>query len=219
LTRHGPSGYSLLHRFAISTISENTRRRQGRGRGPGSAFRILRPVKRENAAPMDTLGVGIVGLHHLHPVDYLPHFEALSETRVRAIAEPDVALREKVCAAAGVPGYAGDEELLERDDVDLVVAFLPHADCPAFVERAARAGKHVIVEKPMAATAEGIRRMISAAAGAGVQLSAPYCWRYHPVSRQIKEMVDDGVLGDVIALEGRCAAGSPNCATCTICTW
>jgi predicted dehydrogenase len=77
------------------------------------------------------------------------------------------------------------------------------------VERAAAAGKHVIVEKPMADTSEGIRRMISATGEAGVALSSPYCWRAHPASRKIKELVDGGLLGQIVALEGRCAAGSP----------
>ncbi len=158
---------------------------------------------------MRTLGVGIVGLHHLHPADYLPHFRALPQTEVRAIAEPDAVLRERVCAAAGVAACADGDELLRRDDIDLVVVFLPHADCPAFVEQAARAGKHVLVEKPMAATSAGIERMMAAVAAAGVQLSAPYCWRYHPVARQIKQLLEQGALGRVVALEGRCAAGSP----------
>jgi predicted dehydrogenase len=117
-------------------------------------------------------------------------------------------LREEVCGKAGTQGHAELDELLGRADIDLVVLFLPHADCPAAAEKAARAGKQLIVEKPMAATSAGIRRMIEAAEGAGVTLSAPYCWRCHPAAREIKRLVADGVLGEVVALQGRCAAGS-----------
>lgn len=158
---------------------------------------------------MQPLGVGIIGLHHLHPRDYLPHFQALPQTEVRGIAEIDADLLGQVCRETGIQGHTDLEELLQRPDIDLVLLFLPHADCPEAVERAVRAGKQVIVEKPMAATSEGIRRMIVAAEKAGVYLSSPYCWRYHPVARQIKRLVDDGVLGQIVALEGRCAAGSP----------
>ncbi|MFC1526402.1 Gfo/Idh/MocA family protein [Candidatus Latescibacterota bacterium] len=158
---------------------------------------------------MSTLGIGIIGLHHLHPVDYLTHFEALPHTQVRGLAEAEQALRERVGEATGIPVYAEYEHLLERSDVDVVFVFLPHADCPEAVEAAARAGKHVVPEKPMAASSDGIRRMMAAADEAGVQLTTPYCWRYHPAAQQIKELVAGGALGKVMALEGRCAAGSP----------
>ena len=159
---------------------------------------------------MKTLGVGIIGLHHLHPVDYLPHFEAIPQTEVRAISEADDVYRNRVCGEAGIQGYADYGDLLAREDIDLVVIFLPHADCPEAAVRAAEAGVHVIVEKPMAATSAGIRRMVAAAQKAGVCLSAPYCWRNHPASRQIKHLVDNGALGKVIALEARMSAGSPS---------
>ena len=158
---------------------------------------------------MQTLGIGIIGLHHLHPVDYLPHFEALPISEVRGIAEPDKAYLTRVCEKTGIQPHRDESELLARDDIDLVVIFLPHADCPEAVERAAEAGKHVMVEKPMAATSDGIRWMISAARKAKVHLSTPYCWRNHPASKHIKQLVAAGALGDIIALEGRCAAGYP----------
>ena len=68
-------------------------------------------------------------------------------------------------------------------------------------------GVHVLVEKPMAASSDGIRQMVEAAHTAGVILSTPYVWRYHPVARQMKRFVEDGILGRVVSCEGRCAAG------------
>ncbi|MDE2887150.1 MAG: Gfo/Idh/MocA family oxidoreductase [Gemmatimonadota bacterium] len=158
---------------------------------------------------MERLGVGIIGFHHLHSLDYLPHFDAIARTEVRAVAESDPVCLERVCGQTGIDGYVDYNTLLSREDIGLVVILLPHAECPDAVERAASAGKHVIVEKPMADTSEGIRRMIAATEGAGVTLSSPYCWRAHPAARRIKALVDRGILGRIVALEGRCAAGSP----------
>lgn len=158
---------------------------------------------------MQRLGVGIIGFHHLHSLDYLPHFAAIASTEVRAVAEADPAYLERVCRQTGIDGHEDYNALLSREDIGLVVILLPHAECPDAVERAACAGKHVIVEKPMADTSKGIRRMIAATDKAGVTLSSPYCWRAHPASRKIKELVDCGILGRIVALEGRCAAGSP----------
>lgn len=158
---------------------------------------------------MQPIGVGIIGLHHLHPVDYLPHFQAIARTVVRGIAETDDAYRTRVCKQTGIQGHANIDDLLARSDIHLVAIFLPHDECPEAVEKAASAGKHILVEKPMASTSDGIRRMIAAAKKTGVTLSPPYCWRYHPASQQIKRLIDAGDIGDIIALEGRCAAGFP----------
>lgn len=158
---------------------------------------------------MDTLGIGIIGLHHLHPVDYLPHVAAIPGAEVRMLAEPDAAYLDRISADSGIPGTQNIDELLARDDIGAVIIFLPHAECADAVEKAAAAGKHVIVEKPMAATSDQIRRMIRATSEAGVALSPPYCWRCHPAARKIKQLIDQGALGKIVALEGRCAAGYP----------
>ena len=156
------------------------------------------------------LGVGLIGLHHLHTLDYIPHFDAIPQTEVRAIAEADDVYRKRACSQTGLDGHADYVDLLDRDDIHLVAIFLPHNECPEAVEKAASLGKHVIVEKPMANDSAGIRRMIDAARAGKVALSPPYCWRAHPASRQIKQLVDAGALGRIIALEGRCSAGSPS---------
>ncbi len=176
---------------------------------PESADRKARPADNGEYDLMKRLGVGIIGFHHLHSLDYLPHFEAIVQTEVRAVAEADPVYLKQVCGRTGIDGYVDYNALLAREDIGLVAILLPHSECPEAVERAAAAGKHVIVEKPMADTSEGIRRMISATGEAGVALSSPYCWRAHPASRKIKELVDGGLLGQIVALEGRCAAGSP----------
>ena len=98
-------------------------------------------------------------------------------------------------------------QLLEREHLDLAVIFLPHADCPDAAVACAQRGVHVLVEKPMAASAEGVRRMIAAAEQAGVILSTPYVWRYHPVALEMKKLIEQGVTGRIVGCEGRCAAG------------
>ena len=156
---------------------------------------------------MERLGVGIIGFHHLHSLDYLPHFDAIARAEVRAVAEADPAYLKRVCGQTGIEGYGNYNTLLAREDIGLAVILLPHAECPDAVERAAEAGKHVIVEKPMADTSGGIRRMIAATEAAGVALTSPYCWRAHPASRKIKELVDRGFLGQIVALEGAMRGG------------
>ena len=134
-------------------------------------------------------------------------FEAIPGTTVIAAAEANPSVLDRFVKDFPMRGYADWRELLEQERPDLAVIFLPHADCPDAAVACAERGVHVLVEKPMAASAEGVRRMIGAAEKAGVILSTPYVWRYHPVVRQMKKLIEEGVTGRIVGCEGRCAAG------------
>jgi len=153
------------------------------------------------------LSVGILGLSHLHPRAYMTLFQAIPEAAVAAAAEANLAVLEGFVKDFRVRGYADWQELLEKARLDLALIFLPHADCPDAAVACAARGVHVVVEKPMAACAAGARRMIAAAEKAGVILSTPYVWRYHPVALEMKRLVEEGVTGRIVGCEGRCAAG------------
>ena len=137
----------------------------------------------------------------------MPLFQAIPGTTVIAAAEANPSVLEGFTQAFPVRAYADWRTLLERERLDLAVIFLPHADCPEAAVTCAQRGVHVLVEKPMAASAEGVRRMIAAADQAGVVLSTPYVWRYHPVALQMRKLIQQGVTGRIVGCEGRCAAG------------
>jgi predicted dehydrogenase len=134
-------------------------------------------------------------------------FQAVPEAAVIAAADANPAVLEGFVKDFPLRGYADWRELLEKERLDLAVIFLPHADCPDAAVACAARGAHVVVEKPMAADAAGVRRMIAAAEKAGVILSTPYVWRYHPVVQEMKRLVDEGVTGRMVGCEGRYAAG------------
>lgn len=114
--------------------------------------------------------VGFLGLSHLHPPSYMTLFESIPGTKVIAAADANAAVLERFVKTFPVRGYADWRELLEKERLDLAVIFLPHADCPDAAVACAARGAHVLVEKPMAAGAEGVRRMLAAADKAGVIL-------------------------------------------------
>jgi predicted dehydrogenase len=137
----------------------------------------------------------------------MPLFQAIPGAAVVAVADSNPAVLDRFTRDFPVRGYSDWRDLLERESLDLAVIFLPHADCPDAAVACAQRGVHVLVEKPMAASAEGVRRMIAAAEQAGVILSTPYVWRYHPVALQMKKLIEQGVTGRIVGCEGRCAAG------------
>jgi predicted dehydrogenase len=156
---------------------------------------------------MRTLSVGFIGLSHLHPRSYMPVIAAAGGLEVVAVAESDPAVLASFTESFPVRGYADWRAMLDQERLDLVVLFLPHYLCPEAGVACAERGIHLLVEKPMAADAAGLAKIVAAAAKNGVVLSSPYVWRYHPVARAMKSYIDDGVLGRIVGGEGRCAAG------------
>ncbi|MEX0776730.1 MAG: Gfo/Idh/MocA family oxidoreductase [Phycisphaeraceae bacterium] len=154
-----------------------------------------------------TLKIGVIGLGHLHPRSYMTLFESVAGAKVVAAADASAALRDAFCNDFGVTGYATTAQLLAAQDLDIAAIFLPHADCPEAAAQCAAKGVHLMVEKPMAASAAGARAIVAAAAKAGVMLTTGYVWRLHPVAREFKALIQSGVIGQVVAAEGRCAAG------------
>jgi UDP-N-acetylglucosamine 3-dehydrogenase len=154
-----------------------------------------------------SLNVGIVGLGHLHPRLYMPLFESVPDLSVKAAAESDEGLLESFCSDFGVKGYPSLEEMLDGGKLDIAAIFLPHAECPEAAQACAEKRIHLMVEKPMAASAEGAATIVEAAREAKVKLTTGYCWRLHPAAVALKRVVRSGVLGNIVGGEGRCAAG------------
>jgi predicted dehydrogenase len=94
------------------------------------------------------------------------------------------------------------DAMLEADDVDGVLIATPHTTHTELATRAARAGKHVFVEKPLALTVADVRRIADAADRAGVVLQVGHNRRRQSANRRIKRMIDDGELGTVLQLDG-----------------
>ncbi len=159
---------------------------------------------KNNATKLD---VAIIGLGHLHPRSYMPLFKMVPELRVTAVMEPDAAFRQAFCTEYGVAGYGSLPALLREAKPQIAALFLPHADCPAAAAACAKAGAHLMVEKPLAASAAGAAAIAAAARKYNVKLTTGYCWRYHPVALEIKRLVASGVIGRVVGGEGRIAAG------------
>ncbi len=156
---------------------------------------------------MKNLSVGFMGLAHLHPKSYMPVFRAAGGYEVVAVSDANPSVLASFGAEFPVRTYDDWRTMLDREKLDLAVLFLPHCECPDAGVACAERGVNVLAEKPMAASSEGLARMIAATAKAGVLLSSPYVWRYHAVARAMKQYVAGGLLGRIVGCEGRCAAG------------
>jgi len=97
--------------------------------------------------------------------------------------------------------FTSHEALLAQADVDAVVVATPNSTHAEIVVDAARRGKHIFCEKPMALTVADCDAMIAAARKAGVKLMIGQVLRYLPIQAKVKELVDSGTLGPVMSVE------------------
>ncbi len=153
------------------------------------------------------LKVAIVGLGHLHPRGYMTLFESCPETEVVAAFDRDENLLNGFCGDYGVKGYTDLDALLGGEKIDLAAIFLPHCDCAEAAIRCAGRGIHLLVEKPIAPTADEVRAVADAVKKNHVKITTGYCWRYHPVVRAMKECIEGGFIGSIVSVEARLAAG------------
>lgn len=93
--------------------------------------------------------------------------------------------------------YDNFDTIAGNPDIDIVYVVLPNSMHEEFVLRAARAGKHVICEKPMAVSVEGCRRMIDTCRSAGVRLSMGYRLHFDPFNREMMRLGQKEVFGPV----------------------
>ncbi len=99
----------------------------------------------------------------------------------------------------GVPHTTELSSILDDAAVDAVVIAVPHFLHADMARQAAEAGKHVIVEKPIATTPKDADLMIESCRKAGVSLSVLFSFRYEPRLVRAKEVFDAGAIGEVVA--------------------
>ena len=156
---------------------------------------------------MQPIGLAIWGLHHQHPRWYWPLFQNLPEFKPLIICDSDEAFLSREAEFFKLEATPDAAAMLARDDVEAVMIFLPHSQMPAAVAQALKAGKHVLVEKPMGANVADVRKVVRLAAGAKRTVTTGYCWRHDPMARRIRQWIADGLLGEVTHFEGRMSAG------------
>lgn len=145
-------------------------------------------------------GVAILGLGHWYSAFGLAR--ALPEypfAHLVVVASPDDAHRTEFCRTFGVEGVADYAAALARPDVDIVHIATPVCEIPALAIAAARAGKHLVVGKPMAMTMAQADAMVEAVAAAGV-VCVPFQGLMRLRNRALKARIEAGEIGDVAVM-------------------
>ncbi|MBX9842520.1 MAG: Gfo/Idh/MocA family oxidoreductase [Xanthobacteraceae bacterium] len=148
------------------------------------------------ARRIEMLRLGMIGLGGA-AMQMLPSLIAHPRVRLAACAELNAQARERFAADFGAVGYDQVEALCADTEIDAVYIATPHQWHREHATMAAQAGKHIIVEKPMALTLEDCDAIIEAAERNGVRLVVGHTHSFDPPIRKMHEIINSGEIGSL----------------------
>lgn len=143
------------------------------------------------------LGAGGVGAAHVHAA------AGAAEYEIAAICDTHRPTAQALAGPAAIPVYSDHRTMFAEAALDAVVVAAPHALHAPMTVEAARAGLHVLVEKPMATTAEDCALMERACAEAGTLLAVAHVIHFHPVVREARSLIASGRYGGPLLITHR----------------
>lgn len=154
----------------------------------------------------NTVTVGVLGVTHPHSAAHLRTLELLEEVSTVVLWDEDDSAVEKLTDGAYPKlelSHGSFEQIMERKDIPVVVSLATNDRNPDWIIRAANAGKHILTEKPVAATSREMKPLLESVRRAGVHLGVYYTWRSNPIVNEIRTMIERGVIGKLLSVEAR----------------
>ena len=152
------------------------------------------------------IGYCIVGLGRISMQHFMPAVKMSKKSRVTALVSGHRDKAERMAAEYGVPSssiynYENYDEIQKNPKIDAVYIALPNSMHADYTIRAAKAGKHVLCEKPMATSVEQSRAMIQACEGASRKLMIAYRCQYEPAHLRSVQLIREGKLSSIQSIE------------------
>lgn len=138
------------------------------------------------------IGTGAIAAHHARSI------QELDNCKLVAVCSSSPERANQAAEKFGVPAYSSIEDLLDREDVDVVTICTHSGNHFEPAMAAARAGKHVLVEKPLEINLERADQLIEVCRKEGVKLGVVFQNRFQPGYLQLKEAVKQGRLGKLL---------------------
>lgn len=151
-----------------------------------------------------------IGFGNVAAKGHMPGWSARDDVRIIAATDAAASRREAFLAARpDGRWHATVDDLLVRERLDFVDICAPPGSHAALIERALRAGLHVLSEKPMVTRVEDAERVATAAARAGRVVHTVHNWLHAPICRKISALIDEGAIGAVRSVRWRTLRTQP----------
>ena len=104
------------------------------------------------------------------------------------------------CYSESVMCYDDMESLISDKNIEAIYCPMANEEHAEWALKAIATGKHVLIEKPMATTLEDIEAIEAAAKKANVKVMEGFMYRFHPQHKRVQEIIDSGLIGDVLSV-------------------
>jgi len=151
---------------------------------------------------MKKLGVAVIGTGFWGK-NHARVFKELAETELIAICDIDAQRAKNVADQFGAKPYTSTTKMLRDANIEAVSVCTWSTALAKEASKAAEAGKHVLVEKPMAANVKQAENLLKKAEKAGVHLTVGFLMRFIPGLQRMKKAVEDKTIGELVCASGK----------------
>jgi len=157
-------------------------------------------------AKKDRLGLALVGLGNYSNGQLAPALEQTENCYLAGVVTGTPSKAEEWKQKYSIPdkniyNYDNYDELINNDDIDIIYVVLPNSMHAEYTMRAAKAGKHVMCEKPMAVSVDECQQMIDACNENNVKLAVGYRLHYEPFNQEVMRLTQEQVFGPLTGIE------------------
>jgi len=147
--------------------------------------------------------VGIIGAGIQARVSHLPTFSKIEGVEVTGIADINEESAKLLAKKFNIPNvYTDYHDLIEKDSIDMVSICTPHHLHKQMAVDCASAGKHILIEKPMATTVKDADEILQAVKENNVKLCVVQNYRLFPSIKESKRRINRGRIGEIISMHG-----------------
>jgi len=165
-----------------------------------------------------TMKVGVIGCGAIAQRAHIPTFNSIEGVEVQAVCDINEEKARKTAKKYKIKEYYTDyKTMLENPSINLVSICTPPNLHAEIIIEAARAGKHVLVEKPLATKLKDALKAIQTAKENKIKLCVTHNYRYYPAIRKAKTLIDNGKLGRITSITHQANMRIP--LTWTTSTW
>ena len=157
----------------------------------------------------ETLRWGLVGCGWVARDYVAPALRAAPSASLVALCDPDARAMQRIAAHTPDAATFADLDAMLASDIDAVYVATPNHLHRPITEAAARAGKHVLCEKPMATTLDDARAMVEVCAANNVVYATAFDQRFHAAHQQLRELIKQGRLGEITLARAHYACWTP----------
>jgi len=143
------------------------------------------------------IGAGFWGRNHIRVLSEIPEAELI------AVCDINRERAEAISKKYNIKAYADSRDLYRKEDFDAVTICVWSTNLYSKAIEALDAGKHVLVEKPMASRVDEAEKMLEAAESAGLHLTVGFIERFNPAVKRLKEAIKGGRIGRPVSATGK----------------